>query len=96
MLSVIQAAILLLSVSNLSVGSLLRSEEHKNSQKNALLFLDIMEERLIADIRNFTATGYRSSLFDLWSKNVPYTKEMTEDEVDEYPSVHTTFESIKF
>ncbi len=87
MVSLIQVAVLLLSVIYLSNGSLIRSKEHFHNQKNALLFLDIMEETLITEIRNFTATGYRSPLFDLWSKHVPYTVEMTQDEVDEYPLV---------
>lgn len=87
MVSALKLAALLLSVICCCNGSLIRSEEHKNSQKNALLFLDIMQETLITDIRNFTATGYRSPLFDLWSKNMPYTVDMTRDEVDEYPLV---------
>lgn len=87
MVSVIQVAVLLLSVFFYSDGSLIRSEEHRHSQKNALMFLDIMEETLITEIRNFTATGYRSPLFDLWSAHVPYTVEMTQDEVDDYPLV---------
>lgn len=85
MVSVITTVILLLSVLCCSSGSLLRSEEHKHSQKNALMFLEIMEENLIAEIRNFTATGYRSPLFDMWTKSVPYTEEMTRVEVEEYP-----------
>lgn len=87
MVSVIKTAVLLLSVICCCSGSLIRSEEHKHSQNNALLFLEIMEENLIAEIRNFTATGYRSELFDLWSKSVPYTEEMTRVEVDDYPLV---------
>lgn len=90
MISVINSAVLLLSVICCCSGSLIRSEEHKHSQKNALMFLEIMEETLITEIRNFTATGYRSPLFDLWSKNVPYTEEMTRVEVDDYPLVFTS------
>lgn len=46
-----------------------------------------MEENLITEIRNFSATGYRSKLFDLWAETVPYNVEMTRIEVDEYPLV---------
>lgn len=87
MVSAIQVAVVLLSVIFFSDGYLIRTEEHKHAQNNALLFLDLMEENLIAEIRNFTATGYRSPLFDLWSKNVPYTVEMTQEEVEDYPLV---------
>lgn len=87
MVSVIKTAVLLLSVVFGCSGSIIRSEEHKHSQNNALMFLKIMEETLITEIRNFTATGYRSPLFDLWSKQVPYTEEMTRVEVDDYPLV---------
>lgn len=87
MVSVIKTAVLLLGVFCCCSGSLIRSEEHKHSQKNALMFLQIMEETLITEIRNFTATGYRSELFDLWSTKVPYTEEMTRVEVDDYPLV---------
>lgn len=87
MVSVIKTAVLLLSALCCCSGSLLRSEEHKNSQKNALMFLQIMEETLITEIRNFTATGHRSPLFDLWSESVPYTEVMTREEVDNYPLV---------
>lgn len=90
MVSVIKTAILLFSLFCYGNGSLIRSAEHRNSQKNAMLFLDVMQENLIAEIRNFTATGYRSPLFDLWSKNVPYTEEMTRIEVDDYPLVWLT------
>lgn len=81
------AALLLISVIYCCNGSLIRSEEHKHNQKNALLFLDIMEEKLITEIRNFSATGYKSPLFDLWSKHVPFTVDMTRDEVEDYPLV---------
>lgn len=85
MVSVIKTAIFLLTVVCCSSASLIRSEEHKHSTNNALMFLKIMEENLITEIRNFTATGYRSKLFDLWAESVPYNVEMTRLEVDEYP-----------
>lgn len=89
MVSAIKTAVLLLSVFCCCSGSLIRSEEHKHSQNNALMFLQIMEETLITEIRNFTATGYRSELFNLWSKSVPYNEEMTRVEVDDYPLVYS-------
>lgn len=43
-----------------------------------------MEESLIADIRNFTATGYRSDLFNTWTNLTPYNEHMGRTEVDDY------------
>lgn len=43
-----------------------------------------MQESLISDIRNFTATGYRSKLFDEWAKSTPYDADMARLEVDDY------------
>lgn len=47
----------------------------------------IVQEGLIHDIQNFTATGYRSEMFDFWTKSMPYDSDMGRVEIDEYTLV---------
>ena len=44
----------------------------------------MMEKTLIHHISNFTATGYRSELFNEFAKSTPYDADMGRVEVDEY------------
>lgn len=39
------------------------------------------------DIKNFTETGYRSQMFDVWTKAMPYDSDMGRIEIDEYSLV---------
>lgn len=49
-----------------------------------LLFPDLMEKTLINHIRNFTETGFKSSLFETFMRQIPYDKEMGRTEVEDY------------
>lgn len=54
-----------------------------------------MEEGLIAEIRNFTATGYRSDLFNTWTNLTPYNEHMGRTEVDDYTLVLMSLKLIR-
>jgi hypothetical protein len=45
----------------------------------------MIEKSVINEIQNFTATGYRSDLFNQFVKAVPYDSEMGRTEVEDYP-----------
>lgn len=48
----------------------------------------IMEETLISEIRNFTATGYQSEIFKEFVKSTPLTLDMARNEIDDWEWVH--------
>lgn len=83
-MSWIKVAALLLTVACLGSAMLLRDEKHKRNQHNTQMFLSMLEEALITEIRNYTKTGYRSPMFDSWLQMTPIDKQMAILEVYDY------------
>lgn len=83
-MALIKVAVLLLSVVCLGSTMLLRDEMHKRNQHNTQMFLSMLEEAFITEIRNYTKTGYRSPMFDAWLKMTPIDKQMAILEVNDY------------
>lgn len=79
-----EAVIILLLVVSLGSARLLRDKNDILKRQNLLVFLSIFEETLINDVRNFTATGYKSEAFKALIESTPYTNDMARNEVDDW------------